>query len=509
MHNFIFDAYDELNAILLRNFAPPGIGKTYTMVELIHEHPEEQFVIVIPNHSMAMGNGDLEDMLDKRNIQWIHVFGKKQGHSIFNKYCLRPDGEEYYPGCSFSFNPSDIPYLEEKYDGTYRFDLDTGKTKCSHASECPYKHQFVSINNTQVVICVLEHMSMFDDRVLVFDESFEQKLLASYIVNKEQIADYGIRIEHEETVKLGREKFKFYKTVSLDEVIQIHNQESYFLAKFFQSTNHINAYRIKSKKSAFKGKYCLFGIRTNYLPNYTRLFFNCATTPLSLMYKITGTEIWGEMGSEFGGWIIYESEEFSVKNLENPMIKINHTWSKDLSTKWLDKAIEYFRMFGDRNLIVTKKGLKQKFIDRFPNSKFVHFNAGRGFNSVDDENRTLIIQYGRFGFTPLNREMWRRIGFDKALVDQMEESEMLQCLHRGRPILHPHIPILMMSDQHLFPHVDRVSVTLLGLFRDHYDIDLDLPIKEIMEKMEEKNKNKIYQYKKFVKFIRKYIYKLD
>ncbi|GAI12212.1 unnamed protein product, partial [marine sediment metagenome] len=233
------------------------------------------------------------------------------------------------------------------------FDLDTGIAKCSYSSECPYKHQFIAINSSQVVICVLEHASMFEDRVLVFDESFEQKLLVSHIVNKEQIDEYNITVTHEETVKLGREKFKFYKTVRLDEGIQINSQESYFLSKFFQSTNHINAYLIKSKKSVFKGKYCLFGIRTDYLPNYTKIFFNCATTPPSLLYKITDTQVWGEMGSELGGWITYESEEFDVKNLENPIIKFKHTWTKELSTKWLNKAISYFKMFGDRNLIIT------------------------------------------------------------------------------------------------------------------------------------------------------------
>jgi hypothetical protein len=168
-------------------------------------------------------------------------------------------------------------------------------------------------------------------------------------------------------------------------------------------------------------------------------------------------------------------------------------------------------MFGKNLLIVTKKDIKEVMSKEFPNATFVHFNAGRGFNSADNGgNYDLLIQFGRFGFTPVNREMFRLIGFSEKLVHDMEISEMLQCLHRGRPLLHPNVPIIMMSDRDIFPDIEPLSVNLLQLFYDHYDAVLtDDSYDELMIKLNVKSRNKVNQFKYFAEFVRNHVYKMN
>ncbi len=500
MRDYMFHQYDTENAILMRNSAPPGIGKSYLTVEIIYLHPSDNFVIVIPDHSMSSGEGDLEDMLDAKRISWIHIYGKSQPHRVYGKYCLREDGEEYYPGCSFEFRPEDILTYSRSIADTYDFDIVNCRALCKMRERCPYKNQFMNLDDKQVIISVLEHASMFEERTVIFDESFEQKLLKTKILSKDQIDMYNIRLDHREKKKLGYETYTFFNKVELSSPIHINSQDSYFINNFFESTSEINAYLMTTEKGT---RYCLFGILNNYLPlDYRRFIFNCATTPNLLMYKITDTEVWED------DWKIYRSNTFNVHTLDNPIIKFKHNWGKNLSNRWLDITIKYFKTFDLKNiLIVSKKfAIDTKFKEQFPDAKFVHFNAGRGFNSADGGNE-LLIQYGRFGFTPLNIEMWRRIGFKEDLVREMEMSEMLQCLHRGRPLLHPELPIILMSDNKLFPDIEPISLSVLELFYEHLGIDLDLPNEEIAERIKI-NRNKLVHFKKFVSFVREHIYKI-
>jgi len=121
----------------------------------------------------------------------------------------------------------------------------------------------------------------------------------------------------------------------------------------------------------------------------------------------------------------------------------------------------------------------------------------------------VLIIYGRFGFTPINKKMWNVIGFDDDIIKEMEYSEMYQSLHRGRPILHPAMPIISMTDKDLFPNLDAISISVIELFKHHYDIDIKMPYKQIAKQMEITSPNKISQFKKFIQFIREYIYGIE
>lgn len=504
MSDTIRHFYTDLGCTVIRNYAPPGLGKSHLVAELIYTHWDDKFVVVIPDHDMAIGDGDFEDMLTDRHINFIHIYGKTQPHRHYDKYCLRKNGEEYYPGCSCELNRNNYEELTTKYSDTYDIDEEDGLAKCIWKAECPYKDQFRDIDNHQVIICVLEHVARFDQRVLVFDESFEQKLLSTKILLPSDIVTYSIALEGIEYKKLGHKTFTFWKDVTATQDIIVDSAKSYFMKDFFENIDSVSAFLTDD------GKICLFGRKNNYLPDYTRLIFNCATTPLRLMRNITNTEEWEDFSPENDGWGIYKSTRFSNMKLNNPIIKFKHNWGKGMAEKWLSLAVKYFGMIGDNLLIVTKLAMKQEIKDKFPDSTFVHFNAGRGYNSADRENGyDALIQYGRFGFTPLNREMFKLIGFDDKLVDEMEQSEMLQCLHRGRPILHPNMPIILMSDRKLFPNIKPLSIKLFGLFYEYYDIEFDVSYKKVKDRIGTMPNTKIKQFEIFVKFIREHVYKFD
>lgn len=505
MSDEIFHAYDDIGCNLIRNYAPPGIGKTHLTVDIIRHHFNENYVIVIPNHKMATGKNDLQDMLDSKEILWLHIYGKTQKHSLHDRYCLRKKEEAYYPGCSFEFKTAEIPDLYGLYGDSYDYDIEENIARCSHRNECPYKCQFQNITDYRVIICVLEHVSMFNGRVLIIDESFEQKILKGFAVTPKQAALYNISITHGVEKKLGADTYTFYKTVETHQGIKIDNQFSYFLSGFFATTSDIRAYSTKNSD-----KFYLFGKRMDYLPNYTRMIFNCATTPLRLMYKLTNTENLEEYEPDLGGWYIYKSSNFSITDLKNPIIKFKHNWGKKFAVNWLSTAIKYLKPLGDDPLIVTKKAMEQTFIDEYKGSTFVHYNAGRGFNSADrPDGYIYLLLYGRWGFTPLDIEKWRLIGFNKNIVKEMEMSEMRQSLHRGRLLLHPNMPVITMSDRNLFPNIKPISVQALELFHKFYDVDMNLNNKELFKRLEIERGRKIDHFKKFVTFVRKHIYKID
>jgi len=503
MRRFILEAYEDYGATLIRNYAPPGIGKSHLTVEMIQKHQEEDFVIVIPNHEMATGFGDLEYMLNQKGLSWLHVYGKTQPHPIEEKFCIRDKGEEYYTGCSFEFDFGEYGRIHDEYGDSYDYDFENCIAKCAYRRMCPYKEQFRNLDSYQVIICVFEHAHMFSDRVLVLDESFEQKMLKTITLLPEEAAAYNISMGEKRDFESNGRSYTFFDSVFPLFPLQITSQRSYFIAAFFDNCENISAYITD------KDKICLFGRRIGYMPDYTRIIFNCATTPIRLMENITNTEFVSVLEPHEGGWFVYTSDEFHVDKLLNPMIKFKHNWGKRFSQNWLTMAIQYFKMFTEEIMIVTKKAMEEEFSGKFPEANFVHFNAGRGFNSMDrPEGYDVLIQYGRFGFTPLNQEMFRCIGFSDELIKDMEQSEMLQCLHRGRPLLHPNMPIILMSDRELFPNLKPISITLFDLFYKHYDIDLDQSQKELARQLGITRRDKVREFGKFVDFIRTHIYKL-
>ena len=493
MKDFMFDMIDN-GEIYIKNSAPPGIGKSHLTIDLIYYRTMEQFLIIIPNHDMATGSGDLEDMLSQKGIEFKHIYGKTQKYNEIDDYCLRPKDERYYPGCSYEYDPDDPVQL-----GGYTLDNERGIARCMFYDSCEYKQQFMGVDDTQVIICVLEHAFMFGNRTVIVDESFEQKLLQTNIFSESKLKNYNIKVKYPEKIKCGAEEFTFFN-VETPEGINVHNTDSYFVKMFLNSVDQLQAVLIGENKYGDL-LYKLFGHRINYLPDYDRIIFNCATTPLPLAEKIIKSN-WE--------WKEFKSTIFKTDELSNPIIKFAYNWNKNMSSTFLAQLFKSLQRLSLRNiLIVTKKKLREELEQLIPDTSCVHFNAGRGFNSSSREGGYhLLLMYGRFGFTPLDSTMWNRIGYDSDIIKNMEWSEMMQCIHRGRPLLNPRMPIMLLTDATICPDESRISPKVISLFDKHYDVDTSLSLRKLAEKLKI-SKSMAKHFRKYSKFIHTFIYGLD
>jgi hypothetical protein len=499
MKEEIFKAYDDLNCDYIRNYAPCGIGKTHLSVDLIKEHPEESFSIIIPDHKMAQGSGDLEEMLKANRIDYIHIFGKTQiGHR--GKYCLRTEGEEYYPGCGIDFDSrKDLLDFSEKYRESYRYNDNKLKCSCAYRSQCEYKKQMKESETKQVIICVLEHTSLFDNKVMIFDESFEQKLISYQDINEGELKKYNLSLSSEDFVDFGNRILKFYK-INRTNNIKISSQRDYFVNRFFEGNDNIQCYKVSRGDNVI---YKMFGFKTNYIPpNYRKIIFNCATTPDNIMRIITNTEFLEGLNPEDGGWFIYKSKIFNVRNLENPIMKSSYNWNKRMAIGYMKDVAKYLNCITKNGLMITKKDIETEVMQILDQWDFVHYNSGRGFNSLKDKGFDLIVMYGRFGFDPITKEIWKRLGFRNSEIDSIETSEMLQCLHRGRPLLNPDIPIMLMTDKDLFQSYNKFSFKILEMYYKNLGINYKISYKDLSIRLKEKSNCVLKQFVDFCEFIK-------
>lgn len=481
--SFLFDKLDDQDVEYIRGFIPPGLGKTFTLLKYINQHPlslypNAKFTIIIPNHDMILGDGGMKESLDEHNIDWVHIKGKKRTHEVEDwdlkkdclvirkrRLCKRKSGEEYHPGCPNC--PHMAPNL---YNRT-----------------CGYWQQFWHLENKQVIVTTVHNVGRSDlpkDRCLVFEESFDQQIIMTRPLPSEKYVKH-ITFEGNSFEKAGYNKtFTFYNEVELSEDFEVKDEEGHFLLQFFKTSKNIQA--VKTTK---KGKpiTLLFGWRDVDISQYDKILFNCATTPIDLMKYITNTGAGTNDKDDaiifdaIYHWDIFESDNFKIDEVKNPFIKFTRNWSK----KYSENSIP--EVFGKINgwvedkklLVITKLDFINKNKDSnkciktyLPNADYVHYNAGRGFNKFN-KDYDLVIMYGRFGFTPLNRLMLKKIGLTKEMIDQMEWSEMMQCIHRCRLLLHPDTPIMLFSDKNLFKNEKTVSWNRWIDYYNHYDFEYD------------------------------------
>jgi hypothetical protein len=188
----------------------------------------------------------------------------------------------------------------------------------------------------------------------------------------------------------------------------------------------------------------------------------------------------------------------------------------------LNRRFQYHCERSPKITVITKNFVELQLKSKFKNSliQFVHYNAGRGFNSVDvNGTADLVIMYGRFGFTPLNHELYKRVGYTDDQIIAMEHSEMLQCLHRARPLLHPLMPILFLTDTHFLSQFftpDEIKRnTYPKRILDDFVLDREEainitdPIKVIQEKLGATSTDKKYPTKmrNFLSWIQHFVIK--
>lgn len=519
----------------LHNKYAPGLGKSQTTIECIARSPEN-FVIVIPNHKMIYGKYNMVDNCWKNGISYQARLGKTKRviestdhklkisdtlkYRIVNedegpigtKICMQPSGSEYYPGCK----------------------------NCAHYNDCLYNQFREEFEYKQIIFSTIQNLNEFPNRIIIFDESIEQQKLVFKTFTKLQVKKLGIHIEDLHTENVCGNIIHYYHTVSVLAKHLAHDAESeeeYFFKLFMKSITlktqmvkddngsnrrfvHVNAF---AKLINNGDKIMIFGELIHFLPKkYIKILYNCATIPENLLKKtldvdnsITLPSVFGTCNDICYDWKIINSQYFDIEKLKNPIIQFKFNWTKKSSIIFLPTLHDFLIQFYTRKrvLIVTKMEFEEDFNNLSEcfesiDLKIVHYNAGRGFNTleqIDEEQYDLVIVYGRFGLDQYTRNIWKKIGYNDNLLNAMEMNEILQALHRCRPLKHPDIPIILMSDRKLLDkmHIEKYPIALFKwiLLDSNLDIEKSKPELETMFNTTF-NGNLYKQYNIFKNFIK-------
>jgi len=443
------DIMEDPMADFVRIKLPPAVGKSYATARLPSLYPNRKFIFIIPSHTLAR---TVMDHLDEFGTEYVHVIGKAKRlenefkEVIREKPCWRTSGEEYFPGCST------CPYNIYK--------------------ECDWHKQFEAADHAQVVITTHHQVSRCGEgRVVIYDESPETMVMNTFTLPTYFFPSISLGSKFKE--KAGARTYTFYDEVELDEDFEVESVESYELKMFFMHNKNI--------KCSINGKdFVLFGETKTFLPdNFDKLIFTCATTDNAVASRLFNVPTIEGLPPDLF-WTTYDPKTFDTNKIKNFILKFKggrsnkskSGWSKQYSQKLLNYVFTIISHWFQTSdvLVITKKAFEPEIRGYLPQASVVHYGDGRGIN---DYNRKfdLILIYGRFELTPLDFIRMGILEFDEKIVKQMEISEMLQCLHRGRPITHPKTPVIAMTDSNLLETEEVVSLRALEDYHNHPDLD--------------------------------------
>jgi len=461
LERFLFDFVNNGMEHIARIKLPPGTGKSYATARLPSLFPDKKFIYIVPNHDLAR---TVMDHLDGFGTKYVHVLGKaKQILNVFKevireKPCHRTGGDEYFPGCS-----------------TCNYNAD---------KSCEWHKQFEAAARSQVIITTYHQVCRCGEgRIVIYDESPETLVSNSYVLPTHFFPSVSFGSKFKK--KAGANTYTFYGSVELDEDFEIETKDCYYLDLFFKSNTNI--------KCCVNGKtFVLFGRTKTFLPEqYDKLIFTCATTDETVASTIFNIPMpLPDVPDLF--WHTYEPKAFKTNKIKNRILKIyggrskrgTGGWGKNYSERSLPYVFKMFSgWFSSHDvLVITKKDFEPKIKKYLPQADVVYYGKGRGIN---DFNRAydLILIYGRFGLRPLDFAIMDELGFNEQTVRDMEISEMLQCLHRGRPVTHPKTPIMVMSDSHLLDEEESVSLRAFEDYHKCYDIIMEQSLRKINIKL--------------------------
>jgi len=475
---------DNTDFFNYRLFTPPGTGKSYAIIQYALK-TQNKSVVIFPNHDLA---AEFKGEVLKHSahlgipIEIEHVMGKKQskfietefGDITYNKICNRPEGAEYYPGCwncSYSQNKS-----------------------------CEWHIQFPRATRAKIVVTTIHNVGRWEDADIIYDEFPETLYMVEHTIHPDlmEFITLGPVVKR----KCGKNTYNFFNSVSLQDDIEVDSVEKWSLNAFFQSADQSTICGV------YNEGYHLFGKRRIIYPkNHKKLIVLCATTSLDLMYKMLDVKPYR--------FFTHTSTAFKSHIISNKILRVKPPKTNKKSKGWGRRYSErnldyYFKLLGPwlkdrRVLVVTKKDFKPRIKKYLPKASIVHYLKGRGtnaFNRVYD----LVLVYGRYGFRPLDREKWKMLGFDDALIDQMELSEMLQCIHRARLLKHVGVPVMLMSDSYLFKEmkgIPEVNTSALELFDKYPDNSLALSKRKMSAELGYKSVNmpRVNDYIKIREFL--------
>jgi hypothetical protein len=407
MDNFLHTPTERL----YRLYWDCGMGKSYTIARWIALHPELKFLYVTVNHEVC--RNFLSELEDAGVEDISHFKGKTQ-----DDLCLQEEGCRYYPGCKIDGDISQNP------DYTYVESRD--QSFCN--LKCNYKKQKT---NSHIILTVFELIDKFDTdgRILIIDESPEQKaVIQCYSYEENLVLDQKWTYEDK-----FEEEHVYYTNVQLKVTFQVNNYQTWKIKNFFYRCRHNSVVGYPHKKGIQ-----LHGRDYNMIPDsYSKIIFSCATTTLPLMEEILGIK--ADRVSE------------ERKTLLNPIIEINHKWTKAFSVsnfKWFKNDFLTSLKSEKSDIFISTKKMFAEELEELGYKSPYHGN-GRGINSYSKQYK-YIIAYCRFGLPSEVNTAWELLGFNKALIKQREISESLQTFHRCRAHLHSKdTPIILMTNKEI------------------------------------------------------------
>jgi len=460
--NTMFQLLDDPTVKHIRSFAPPGLGKSYIMLEYIRQHPELKFLIIVLNHKQVVENG-IKNFLDTYiGIEnWQHLKGKKQESDIWvyddfqmemvmhrRKLCRKPDGQEYYPGCP----------------------------TCEYVSTnlCAYKNQWNNLNDKQVIVTTIESIiphKLPKGRIIFVDESFDTKVLKVELVKEEDLN--LITLSGRTIKKCGSDMFTFYNEVSLVEDFTIDSEKTKFLHDFFSKNTDGSLPDVQAHSLSNNNNIVLIK-RLNvdfYELKYSKMVFNCATTPIEVMKYITNTQFSEAWENE--AWNYYYSKIFSTDRIDNKILSFKYKWTKNMANNGIQNVFKMLKKFlYNKNVFIgTKKSYIKEIKKYLPNADYAHYGM-RGDNTFNKEY-DLIIIYGLFGLTPVDYECLRRIGIPSKIARLMDIGVMKQLDHRGRLILHPNVPVMMFRASNTIYGAKPISLGRLFDYEKFHKLEIE------------------------------------
>jgi hypothetical protein len=479
-----------------------SIGKTYTaakiIAELIQRDPSARVIYIVETHAQAEGFGNIHDMLRQYNVDFMHEYGK--GQRIRNrlndtipdpsKYmCMQNAQCQYFPGCRFQIPKK--PQIRRKLlrfvNSGYTVVSGSQKTflVCNFIEECEYIKQRQEIHHLftpSVIITTFENMRKYDCTHLFIDESFENKLLSffSFPVSKKQLMDMNFTLLPVEDTHQSPEthNFTYIKIIPPSKIV-IEDDLTYWLKTYCDSIENIY-FKDSHQKTGE-----LFGLNNNYLPSnrdetyLPQTLFMCATSSELMVKRLLNQQQHDTL------WYRYQC----TIPLKNPIMRVNLKWNIGTARLWsrnMFALIEHcLKMTKKPILIITKEeftDIEKMELEYASHHRveFVHYGEARGSNKWDKEYG-IVIQYGRYAYTPTTRHELKLIGFDTDEINDMQTSEMRQAFYRSRPHKHPKTPILMFLPDHIIPTKDSISPMALMRWIDSKHKSGEISRKEMLK----------------------------
>lgn len=431
--------FEDIYGIWTHNNFPCGSGKTYASREIVRKalYNNMKVVYVMPLHELIQ-----TELIEKLGIepwQYVHVMGK-------SKLCPRRELNDFERDCN----------------------------TCRESQTCEYKLRITKqIFDRNLIFIVPQYLFLIPrikPDVVIIDESLENIYLGTSPVPP------GITFNTRDYTcvdcpfKGGRCDPVFKDRNCLCEIIGACN---FSIESFDPDCDEQfyfkNALMHSDRIFMMEGKIITRKNIEPFLRDVPTLLFNCATTPPEVANRIFGREM--EVRQMEG-------------EMENETIMVDFAGTIPQVERFLPE-LPFFLSLNDipddsTTLIITKKRFKKQVKELLPNVQTTHFGVSRGTNSFERCDNVVIL--GRFALPPNIHDALNSLTeFD---INGLVKAEMMQALHRIRPLLTPSKRIFLLTNE------------LRGLENVVCKRNVIGIAKEIMEKMGELNgmlKSKIYE----------------